>query len=178
MDESTHKLTAAIASGDTEAFARFYRAWFDRMTAEAARATGKDEAFCLDVVHDAMLRVIKSIKPLDSEAALGRWLQRTVRSCAIDRLRAESRRRRREQAVATEERHAEAENLEERIAWLRRQLAELDEPAASMLLMRHRFGWTLARIGSAVGLNTGAVDGRIRRTLDFLRQRAREAFDE
>jgi RNA polymerase sigma factor (sigma-70 family) len=148
------------------------------MAVEAARATGKDESFCLDVVQDAMLRVIRSLKPLDSEAALFRWLQRTIRSCAIDRLRAESRRRQREEAVAARERREAIENLEERIAWLRRELEELDESAASMLLMRHRFGWTLSQIGAVFGLNPGAVDGRIRRTLDFLRQRARETYDE
>ena len=61
-------LTGAIAAGDTDAFSRFYRARFDQMLAEAVRATGRDESFCLDVVQDAMMRVIRSMKPMSSGA--------------------------------------------------------------------------------------------------------------
>jgi DNA-directed RNA polymerase specialized sigma24 family protein len=74
------RLTTAIASGDTEAFGRFYDRWFDWSVAEARRATGRDESFCLDVVQDAMMRVIKSMKPLPHEAALYRWMRVVIRS--------------------------------------------------------------------------------------------------
>ena len=178
MDDSIHQLTRAIASGDTGAFARFYRRWFDRMYAEASRLTGRDESFCLDVVQEAMMRVIRSLRPMDSEAVLWGWLRAVIRSCALDRLRREMRRRRREQAGAGSAPSAAPDELAERLAWLRRELAALDEREAALLTMRHRFGWTLRQVADAVGLNPGAVVGRLRRTLQTLRRRAKEAFDE
>jgi DNA-directed RNA polymerase specialized sigma24 family protein len=54
----------------------------------------------------------------------------------------------------------------------------LDPEIAQMLTMRHRFGWTLRRIGNAVGLSPGAVDGRLGRTRDALRKQASEQFND
>ena len=180
MEESVQQLTAAIASGDTEAFARFYRGRFDHMYAEARRATGRDESFCLDVVQDAMIRVIRSLRPMDSETGLRSWLRAVVQCCAYDRLRAEARRVRRERK-AIEARPAEASadiDIAEKMAWLRRELAALDDQQAQLLVMRYRLGWTLQRIGEAVGLKPGAVDGRLNRAVSALRRRAEEQFHD
>lgn len=57
---------------------------------------------------------------------------------------------------------------------LERELQALNDRDVQLLLMRHRFGWTLKRIGDALGLKPGAVDGRIRRVLTKLRRRAKE----
>ena len=101
VQSKVRSLTEAIASGNTEAFATFYRAWFDTMYAQARGASGRDESFCLDVVQDAMLRVIKSVPAMESADDLRRWLRVVVQSCAYDRFRAETRRKAREQrAVA------------------------------------------------------------------------------
>ena len=177
-------LTTAIASGDTEAFARFYGAWFDAMYAEAARATGRDEAFCLDVIQDAMLRVIRRMRPMATEGDLRRWLRAVVQSCAYDRLRGESRRRRREAEAAAGRRDSgppEASDRDElcrRLQWLEQQLRTCDAASVQMLLMRHRFGWTLRQIGAALGVKPGAVDGRLRRLVGGLRREAQEDFDD
>lgn len=175
MIESVRDLTAATASGDTEAFARLYRGWFDRVFAMARRATGRDEAFCLDVVQDTMMRVIRSIRPMDTDEELAAWLSTVARSCAYDRLRAESRRRRRERSAArgrevTDDDH----ELAHRLHWLRRELAGLDLEKQRLLVLRHKLGWTLERIGQVVGLRPGAVDGRLSRTVDSLREKAEE----
>jgi RNA polymerase sigma-70 factor (ECF subfamily) len=180
VEQSARDLTARIASGDDEAFTCFYRSWFDRMYAEARRLTGRDEAFCLDVVQDAMLRVIRKLKPLDGEAALAKWVRRTVRSCALDRLRADARRWRREQRTSPGPAPAAADlaDLADRIRWVRRELRDLDEPARGLVFLRHGFELTLGQIGQATGLGPGAVDGRIRRALGAVRERAQEVDDD
>jgi RNA polymerase sigma factor (sigma-70 family) len=170
-------LTAAIASGDPEAFARFYDAWFDRALAEARRCTGRDDEFCLDVVQDAMMRVIRFMRPLASEAAVYRWMRVVIRSCACDRLRADIRRRHRERHVAAKAPPAPAGTDVDRLAWLHEQLEHLDEPDVHLLIMRHRFGWTLHRIGTALGMSHSAVDRRLRRLMERLRRSAKEDFD-
>ena len=43
--------------------------------------------------------------------------------------------------------------------------------------MRHRFGWTLAKIGQTLGLGPGAVDARLRRLSKMLRRKAQEKGD-
>lgn len=178
MAESVRELTSAIASGDTEAFARLYRAWFDFALAEARQCTGRDEQFCLDAVHEAMLRVIRRLKPLNGEAALAAWLRTAVHSACMDLLRKETRLHRRNARSRNRDSNTSSpEALQsdgERLQWLRQQLARVDATSARALDMRFRLNMTLSRIGEALHLKTGAVDGRINRTIASLRAAARE----
>lgn len=180
MCESVHQLTAAIASGDTQAFARFYTHWFDFALAQARLASNRDEQFCLDVVQESMMKVIRSIKPIESEAHLQNWLRTVVQSCCYDLLRRERRRRRRElnNALTQPNRSIHDHQLDERLEWLRGQLSSLDPEQVRLLSMRFRLGWTLQRIGSALGLKPGAVDGRITRSIAALRAQAPEEFHD
>lgn len=176
MAESVRELTSAVASGQTEAFARLYRAWFDHVFHEARRCSGRDEQFCLDVAQETMLRVIRRIKPLDSEAALAAWLTAAARNACLDLLRKDLRLRRREQAYAqtrsTTTEDVDSGQTRERIAWLTSELSNLESASARALDLRYRMNWTLSRIGQALHLKTGAVDGRINRTISQLRAAA------
>src|SRR5882672_8286775 len=91
VDSPTLQLTIAIASANSGACSRFYMAHFDETLAEARRATGRDESFCLDVVQEAMMRVIRSMKPIEGAEDLRRWFRRVVKTCAYDMLRKERR---------------------------------------------------------------------------------------
>ena len=174
--QSVKELTTAIASGDTEAFGRFYDAWFDRVLIEARRVTSRDESFCLDIVQDTMMKVIKSLKPLPNEAALFNWMRLVVRSCAYDRLRRDARRLERELTVSTETR-PEPVDLTEQLQWLQGQIAELDDRDARLLMMRHRFGWTLEKIGRTLGIGHNVADRRLKKVVRSLKQKAKEEFD-
>ena len=185
VPSKVRSLTEAIASGNTEAFATFYRQWFDTMYAQARKASGRDESFCLDVVQDAMLRVIKSVPSMASADDLRRWLRVVVQSCAYDRFREEARRKARERRAVAARAGSNSngqlgadEKIVDRIRWLESELQSLDDRDFQLLLMRHRFGWTLKRIGQTLGMKPGAVDGRIRRVLSKLRRRAKEQSDE
>lgn len=186
MDEDVRRETAAIARGDRAAFERFYRRHVDRLLADARRATGRDESFGLDLVHDVMLRVIRSMPVLDSPGRVRAWLRRALLSCAVDRLRRESRRDARERR-ATNVRApvgapapSDGDELDaaERLAWLRAELARLPRDDARLLYLRRGLGWTLSRVGALVGLTPSAVDGRVRRLERGLRDRAIDIFDE
>src|SRR5688572_24902887 len=84
LDAAT--VTAAIARGDRAAFGEFYEAWFDRCYAMARGMSGRDESACLDIVQEAMLRVVRRMRPLPDAAALEAWMRRVVRSAAVDSL--------------------------------------------------------------------------------------------
>lgn len=146
------------------------------MLAIARQATGRDESFCMDVVQDAMLRVIRRLPIIDDEPALSAWIRRVVISAAYDRLRSELRRARREKSFARDQAHASRTGPadDERLIWLRQRLAELEPDAASLIRLRFGLGWTLARISASLGLKPGAVDGRIGRVAKRMRDRTEE----
>jgi len=174
---STAPLTGRIARGDDAAFAEFYELWFDRVFAMARSISRRDESFCLDIVQDCMMRVVRSIRPLPDENAVAAWMGRVVFSTAIDRIRVEHRRRRREREVAVQSGTAASPDVEdERVDWLRLRLAELPEVDRELLLQRFEHGKTLAAVGAARGLSGNAVHGRIYRILSKLRLAAAEVF--
>jgi RNA polymerase sigma-70 factor (ECF subfamily) len=183
-DRRAAEVTAAIAGGDPEAFAVLYRAWFDRAYVLARSITRRDESFCLDVVQDAMLRAVRSLPSLPGAEALNRWMARVVQTTAIDRLRMEARRVRREERSGRAPRGGVAADPaaalagEEEAAWLRRELEKL--PAAERLLLHERFerGKSLDEAGRAAGLTGNAASGRIRRILSRLRKAAGGMFRE
>ena len=89
----TIALTTSMAAGDGEAVGRFYLHYFDALCREARRATRRDEAFCLDVVQESVLRVIRNVRAIESPAQFEAWLRLVVRTCALDLLRREIRAR-------------------------------------------------------------------------------------
>jgi RNA polymerase sigma factor (sigma-70 family) len=170
-DDGTAALTRAIASGNTEAFARLYDCSFDPLLAAARRDTRRDEAFCLDVVQDTFMKVIRSIPTLQSQAQLDAWLRRTLLRTALDAMRRERRRTRRETAQRSPH---ESSPVAERIGWLEEQLRSLPEEEAGLLMERYRFGWTLQRIGAGLGISAAAAHARINRILRRLRDSSGE----
>ncbi|MBY0311799.1 MAG: sigma-70 family RNA polymerase sigma factor [Phycisphaerales bacterium] len=166
-----------IRRQDPAAITEFYEQWFDWSLATARALTRKDESFCLDVVQDTMLRVIRAIPEIDSAAAMRCWLSRTICNLAIDRIRRDDRR-------SIRERHAEnpsappvsSDHLAqaETLAWLNARLVELDAEDAALL--RHRFAHdrTVRSIADASGRTEDATHGRIRRILHALRLKGKE----
>ncbi|MEM8874327.1 MAG: RNA polymerase sigma factor [Planctomycetota bacterium] len=169
--DDTPALTTAMARGERSAVETFYRRHFDGMLADASRNTRRDEHFCLDVVQDATLKIVRSIKPMRDAAHLRRWVRRVVLNAAIDRLRAEQRRSTRERAVAGAPSIDPADDVElaERIADLRRRVGRLDAASRRLLLLRHVRNMTLADIGRKLGLGPGGVDSRLRRIVRRVR---------
>lgn len=171
--DDARDLTAGVAAGDPAALERFYRRWFDHCFATARHYTGRDESFCLDVVHDVMLKAIHAIPTLDSREQLAAWIRRAALTTALDRLRAERRRGRRDRH---HHRFSQADrppstidtDLEDRLELIHRALATLPIPDADLLTARFRFGWTLHQTARAAGLSAGAADSKLRRILSAL----------
>ena len=187
-------ITTQMAGGHTPALSVFYEAFFDVMLQEARRCSGRDEQTCLDLVQDAMLKAIKCIKPLPSESAVAAWSRAVVKTVTWDWFRKENRRALLRNSNATggdgrifaaangETAAPESENHElveqqARIIWLESQLQLMPIELQNMISLRYRLGWSLKQIGQKFGLKTGAVDGRIRRAVDRLKQKANDEFE-
>jgi RNA polymerase sigma factor (sigma-70 family) len=174
-DKLAGAMTSAMASGDEKAVELFHRSYFDLLYRAARRATGRDESFCLDVVQESLMRILRTVQRVDSEAQLAAWLWLVVRTTAYDLLRSESRRRRREASVAAgaidiDSRELAAAEEDERLAWLRNQIHQLDAKIILAIDLRYRRGWSLGRVAQALGVSIGTVDGRLRRALAKLRR--------
>lgn len=177
MLERIDDLTAAMAAGNRQAVEIFYRRYFTTLYRLAAQATLRDEAFCLDIVQEAMLRIVRNIRCTPSEAQLIAWLRLVVRSTAYDMLRAEQRRRQRERAVAMTEATVPSSD-DNRLEALRWQLEHADPRIVKLIHLRYTQQWTLLRIAAALGLSVGTVDGRLRRAIKQMRTEIEEMCDE
>jgi RNA polymerase sigma-70 factor (ECF subfamily) len=168
-----------MAAGDERAVEVFYRRYFDWLYAQARRASRRDEAFCLDVVQDAVLRVLRTVRKVESEPQLRSWLTLVVQTTAYDRLRAEGRRKLRETTVAaaTAEAAPIVDDNAWQAEWLKQRIARMDPQLARILALRLEERWSLRRIADSLGLPIGTVDGRLRRALRQLRRQAIEDFD-
>ena len=168
------RLTSEIASGSPEAFARLYKARFGHVYAVARRTTRFDEESCLDIVQDAMMRVIRHIRPFDDARTLDNWLTCVTRSVAYDHLRRERRRRIRERRAADGRPTVVSDDTQEileRAEWVRRELRGIDRIGAEIIELRFRAGLTLKAIGERLGISAGAVHGRLTRAIARLRKR-------
>lgn len=167
-----------IAAGDEAAFAAFYAHWHAPTLALAKAASRRDEACCMDLVHDVMLQVARRLPPLPSEAAVAAWLKTAVLNRVIDQARREARRQRRERTHAAAQ-HAVGDEpwlelaVGEQRSWLGRQLADLPELDRNLLLARFGDG-SVTAVGQQFGIGADAAHGRLRRALIRMRQRAAE----
>jgi RNA polymerase sigma-70 factor (ECF subfamily) len=173
-------LTAQMSAGNEHAVEIFYRKYFNWLYAQARRATRRDEAFCMDVVQETVLRIIRTIRPVESENQLLAWLRLVVHTTAWDLLRSERRRQTRETVVVamhagSRQRDDPPDEMQQ--DWLKQKIAQFDPQLARIIELRYSQQWTLTRIAGLMGLSLGTVDGRIRRALKHLRDLAAEELD-
>jgi RNA polymerase sigma-70 factor, ECF subfamily len=175
--DAARALTRAVSRGDHAALERFYTAWFDRTFAAARRVTGRDEAFCLDVVQEVMLKVARKMRVMGTPLELERWMWRVVRTTSADLLKKERRRTAREArrpAPGAALRPDAVAIAAEEVEGLAVGLAGLGEADAALVVQRAACGRTLADLASETGMTQGAVHGRVRRAVERLARAAGE----
>ena len=171
-----------MQAGDAAALAIFYQELFDLMFHEVQRVAGRDEATSLDIVQEAMLKAIRCIKPLPDFRSVKAWSRAVAKSAAYDWLRKQARHNPSQLGDADQISHPHPADYVDidlaRMAWLEEQLMSLPRELQNVISLRYRLGWSLKEIGEKLGLKTGAVDGRIRRAIETLKQEAKREFDE
>jgi len=140
----------------------FYEATFDDAVADAHRLTGKDEAFCLDAVQDAYLRAARKLPPMDSWAACRAWLRTAIASSAVDRIRADTAREKRE-AMPRLSGTNQREHDEHLQPLLDRLQTQLDDRQWHAVRLHIGGGLPLSAVGRAMSLSRHAVHGLVRR---------------
>ena len=182
-------VTNRIREGNSDAFETLYVEFFDDVYRYVRILAARDEATSLDIVQEVWLKVIRSIKPFDNRPQLATWLRLVSRSVTYDWLRKEIRRNQNQQRWSENSNAADSADSADcdlddqdvadqaRLLWLEQELTRLPTETRSMIEFKYRLGWSLKRIGKVFGLRTGAVDGRIRRAIERLRNQA-ASFEE
>jgi RNA polymerase sigma factor (sigma-70 family) len=163
------------ASGAEEAFAELVRRHAGLVRAAALRQTN-DAHLADEVTQAVFLLLARKAGSLSPKVVLLGWLMQAARFAANDLLRAERRRRQRENAAfqmntIAPDTNDESARLWERVApVLDDSLARLREADRSALLLRFFRNCSLAEVGTALGIAEEAARKRVGRALEKLRE--------
>ena len=187
MPDEIEQLTAAMCAGTGRPSGRSTSATSACCSACAVAACrarrGRDEHFCLDVVHDAVLRIVRTIRPVrGGEGQLIAWLRLVVRSVAYDLLRREQRRAAREQAASAGRGAGRgtptARTSPSSSPGCAGRSRALDPQIVELIELRYERRWTLAAIGHASACPPARSTADSGGHGPDARLRAKEAFDE
>ena len=134
-----------------------------------------------DVAQEVFLKFHRSFSP-DSERASG-WLHAAAVHSALNLIRGERRRARRESAHALDPVQTSIANPEKVIEEaegrreVRRALRKLAPRTAALLMLRHS-GLSYAEVATALGIKVGNVGTLLRRAEDALRKEVNRATSE
>lgn len=174
----TPHLTARLKAGDEEAFAWLHREWSGRLNRYCFALAAGDAAFAGEIAQAVWLRLVRHIRPLSDEQALWNWLACAARHAATDLRRTGGRYRQAlgrfmdwwEQRGSGPAMEADAETA--LFAALERALEQLNAEEKGLIEGRYFSGDSLVEMGRRCGLSDRAVEGRLAR----LRQRLRDGI--
>jgi RNA polymerase sigma-70 factor (ECF subfamily) len=139
---------------------------------QLAAALTLDAASADDLSQDALLTVLHR-QPRAEESARP-WLARVVRNLARSRWRTEDRRRARERGASRREALPGSDEIAAEVETQRilaEAIAELDDPARTVVVLRYFHGKSSAELAREQGVPEATVRSRLKRALDQLRVR-------
>jgi RNA polymerase sigma factor (sigma-70 family) len=171
-EESDQSLIRAYARNRCEsAFSALVHRHIDLVHSTALRVL-RDTNLAEDVTQRVFLALAQHALKLQERLSLTGWLYETTRNAAINTVRSEERRRRREKEAATMK-HLDANDSE--IVWqqiaphLDDALAQLNVVERDVLLWRYFERRSAEQIGERLGLSAEAAQKRVARSLGRLR---------
>jgi RNA polymerase sigma-70 factor (ECF subfamily) len=163
--------------GSREAFGLLVVRWSGSVRALCLARTGR-HAELDDLVQEAFLRAYRGLARLEDPARFGAYLHRIAHNICVDRLRRSGR-----EPAATDEvdlaqplpRSEVADVRAERLERLRRQVGRLPLALREAVLLFYFDERPMAEIGAMLGISEGAVNQRLHRARQQLRQTMGEA---
>jgi RNA polymerase sigma factor (sigma-70 family) len=172
------RLSAALKRGEDAAFVWLHGQWGRRINRYAFALAAGDGTFAAEIAQATWLRIVRHMRVLGDEAALWSWIVCAARHAATDLRRKGGRYLRALHCFAEWWSHpAEAardEQADSLLAALEAALLKLTEGERALIAGRYFSGESLDAIGARHALSTRAIEGRLAR----VRQRLRELIAE
>jgi RNA polymerase sigma-70 factor (ECF subfamily) len=175
IDDDVTLLRRYAGDADASAFAELVRRYAGMVYATARRVTG-DAAAAEDVAQDCFLRLARVSHVI--HGSLPAWLHRTSLNRALEIVRSDRARRRREVEAAATSRPDAAEGPDDSaqiIAHVDEALAALPQTLRIVLTEHFLAGRTQQEIAHRLGVDQSTISRRVERGLDELRRRLRDA---
>lgn len=173
-------LAARAVGGDAQAFGQLIDA-HERAALAVAYACCGDADRAADAVQEACLLAWRKRQTLDEPTRFSGWLMSIVRRCAIDQVRRQPKREASGEHVPTVEGGPRPDGSIEQAEvgeLIHQALHELDEPTRIAVTMRYYDNRPSRDIASALGCSAAAVDMRLKRARDALRDRLSRWFGD
>lgn len=165
-------IAGALAGAESDLELLFRRHW--PRAYRAAYLIVQDHAAAEDVTQEAFVAAIRALARFDRRRPFAPWLGAIVSNRAIDCARARASRR--EDADAGVDYAAPPDaQIGRYSAEVLAALAELSPEHRTVVVMRYLLEFTPGEIARALELPRGTVNSRLRRGLDVLQARLREA---
>ena len=167
------ELTRALKRGEEAAFAWLHRQWSGRINRYSFALAAGDDAAASEIAQAVWLRLARHIRQLPDENALWNWIACAARHASIDLHRKGGRYRDvlRRFAERFKSRRTNCEDPDKaRIATLDSALQKLEPEQRALIESRYFESENLETIAKRHSLTVRAVEGRLAR----LRQRLRE----
>jgi RNA polymerase sigma-70 factor (ECF subfamily) len=153
------------------AFERFFRAHYPAVVRIALGVTGDAQA-AQDVAQDVFITALRRFPDPDRADSAAAWVRAAAAHAALNSIRGERRRDRRQQLSGAEVAPMGPEETvldQESRAEVREALRRLPRRSAAVLVLRHS-GLSYAEVAEALNVTTGQVGTMLRRAESALRK--------
>jgi len=158
--QSERELIRQAAEGDARAIRSLYDRYAPRVYAVVRRIAGEDD-LAQDYAQEAWIRAIRALPTFRGDARFSTWLHRIAVNAALQALRRQETRRKREAPVPDEVAIAPAA----KDSLLRRRLEEaldgLPEGMRRVLILHDVEGYTHEEIGDVLGVTAGTSKSQL-----------------
>jgi RNA polymerase sigma factor (sigma-70 family) len=161
----------AGSAGGCSAFERFFREQYPVVVRIAFGVTGDAQA-AQDVAQDVFVAAFSRFPDPGDDGHAGAWVRVAAAHTALNTIRGERRRARRQESTGIDVAAAGPEEqvlARESRAEVRRALARLPRRAATVLVLRHN-GLSYAEVAEAMNVTVGQVGTMLRRAESALRK--------
>lgn len=157
-----------LKAGDQATFTELVRRHLGLVHSAALRIINQP-ALAEEVSQLVFTKLARLRSPLTGDLSLVTWLHRTTRSMAIDMVRAETRRRKREETAVSLAMQQSSIPWEEISPVLDEVIDKLGPDERHMVLSRYFEGQTHAELARSLGVSEDAVRMRVNRALEKIR---------
>ncbi len=170
----TARLVRRIRAGDVDAFNQFYARYAHRLVRYLFAIVQGDETVAADALQEAMLRIIRGLKPMETEEQLWNWIAKVGRSALFDLLRSDQRYR--ELLAKLPEPDGPDRSERQLRAALQDVLAELASDDRALIEAYYFKKRNQTEIAEELGSTRKAVESRLARLRDRMRTALQEAL--